>query len=505
MPDTERQEASDEQSTFASFRRDVLKAVGAGSALGIFGGTAAAANGTGGITNQMDEESGDEERTVHTVRTRIGPSTNPKRPADFYFQPTGLSIETGDVVKFVFETPDHTVTSYHPAFGMQRRIPPGEEAFSSPIMGWDPDSLPDDIDMPPAEDGTIGGDGEMPDDGTEEPPSDEEDTETTPSDGEMETTPAEDETATTPAVGGETDGNDTSAPGGNDTEAPGDNETDGVTGSATDTVSTADENAQVTPGNETESPSDDGTTTPEDDGIGTPSENGTETPSDGEPTPADGAEEETEPGAGEEEETEPGAGEDGTAEPSVWLREFDTPGVYDIECAPHESYGMAMRIVVGEETNPNFETSDVENLPEPRVGPVGLARQVLTDVELEPGAIVDAGRVMWEDLQTYNQPEEDGTEEDAPGEEEPGEGEPGEETPGEEEPGEGEPGEETPGEEEPGEGEPGEETPGEETPTDETPDEMTPEEEPIGAETENGTAPGDSGNETVADNESSPV
>ncbi|MEF8785962.1 MAG: hypothetical protein V5A45_08520 [Haloarculaceae archaeon] len=501
MPDTERQEANDEQSTFASFRRDVLKAVGAGSALGIFGGTAAAANGTGGITNQMDDDSADEERTVHTVRTLIGPSTNPKRPADFYFQPTGLSIETGDVIKFVFETPDHTVTSYHPAFGMQRRIPPGEEAFSSPIMGWDPDSLPDDIDMPPAEDGTIGGDGEMPGDGEtpdgEEPPaSEEEDTETTPSGDEMETTPAEGETETPPAAGGGAAENGTTAPGENGTEAAGGNETDEPIGSGSDTVSTPDENAQMTPGNETESPSDDGMTTPEggdaatptddgttpeDDGMGTPSGGETETPSDGEPTPTDGEEEGAET---------PGAGEGETAEPSVWLREFDTAGVYDIECAPHESYGMAMRIVVGEETNPNFETSDVQNLPEPRAGPVGLARQVLTDVELEPGAIVDAGRVMWEDLQTYNEPEEDGTEDGAPEEEEPGEAEPGEGEPGEEPP------EETPGEAEPGEGEPGETAPGEETPTDE---------EPIGAETENGTAPGDSGNETVADNESSPV
>jgi|AntRauTorcE11898_2_1112593.scaffolds.fasta_scaffold11489_1 plastocyanin len=503
MTDTEKTETSDKQRTFASFRRDVLKAVGAGSALGIFGGTAAAANGTGGITNQMDDESADEERTVHTVRTRIGPSTNPKRPADFYYQPTGLSIETGDVVKFVFETPDHTVTSYHPTFGMQRRIPPGEEAFSSPVMGWDPESLPDDIDMPPAEDGTIGGDGEMPED--EEPSPPEEDTETTPADDEMETTPATDETETTPVAGGEADENATTAPGENDTEAPGGNETDEPIGTDSDTVSTPDENAQVTPGNETEPPADDGTTTPadgdaetpvddgtttpEDDGIGTPTENGTETPSDGEPAPSDGEEEETEPGVGEEEETEPGAGEDGTAQPSVWLREFDTPGVYDIECAPHETYGMAMRIVVGEETNPNFETSDVTNLPEARVGPAGLARQVLTDPELEPGAIVDAGRVMWEDLQSYNDPEEDGTEDGAPEEETPGEEEPGEAEPGEEAP------EETPGEAEPGEGEPGETTPGE----------VTPDEEPIGAETENGTAPGDSGNETVADNESSPV
>lgn len=35
-----------------------------------------------------------------------------------------------------------------------------------------------------------------------------------------------------------------------------------------------------------------------------------------------------------------------------WLYSFDEPGVYDVVCAPHELLGMAMRIVVGDETDP---------------------------------------------------------------------------------------------------------------------------------------------------------
>jgi len=58
-----------------------------------------------------------------------------------------------------------------------------------------------------------------------------------------------------------------------------------------------------------------------------------------------------------------------------------------------------MRVVVGDETETEFETSNAEALPEPRAGPVGLARVTLTDPALEPSAIVDAGRVRWDELE----------------------------------------------------------------------------------------------------------
>lgn len=302
---------SDDTPRLDSLRRDVLKAIGAGGALAALGGSASAAL-TGDRSNRQIEtpETGN---TVHVVRTLVGPPTNPERPADFYYQPTGLQIEPGDVVKWVFESPDHNITSYHPAFGMQRRIPPGVQPFSSPLLGWDPASLPDDIDEPPAE---PGGEGEA---------------------------------ALTPSA---------------------------------------------TP---------DATATPN----GTP---------------------------------------DGVAagpQPDTWLYAFETPGVYDIECSPHETYGMAMRIVVGDETETTFETSDPDALPEPRAGPVGLSRVTLTDPALEPEAIAEAGEVLWEDLEA-NQPA--ATPEETPEEETP-EAETPAETPEEVTPAEtpgGEPPEDTP-------------------------------------------------------------
>ena len=318
---------SDDTPRFESFRRDVLKAIGAGGALAALGGSASAAL-TGGRSNRQVEtpEAGD--NTVHVVRTVIGPPTNPERPADFYYQPTGLQIEPGDVVKWVFESPDHNITSYHPAFGMQRRVPSGVQPFSSPLLGWDPASLPDDIDEPPAEPGA----------GVEEGP-------------------------------------ELSPP--------------------------ASPNATATPGEETP------------------------------------------------------AGPAVTPRPNTWLYAFETPGVYDIECAPHETYGMAMRIVVGDETETAFETSDPDALPEPRAGPVGLSRVTLTDPALEPEAIAEAGEVLWEDLEA-NQPA--ATPEETPEEETPEEETPEEETPAEVTP------EETPPEP------PIDETPGEEAPA-ETPEE----------------------------------
>lgn len=262
---------------FSPGRRSVMKTIGAGTVIGALGGTAAA----GGVAADehepddeepdVDESSSDDEApergTVHVVTTQITQSTNPERPADFFYQPTGIHIDPGDVIKFVFETPDHNVTAYHPAFGMQRRLPPGVQPFSSPIMGWDPHSLPADIDDPPME-----GDA------------------------------------------GDEEG------GGDDPEA-------------------------------------------------------------------------------------------GSPEPSSWLHAFETPGVYDLECAPHEAFGMAMRVVVGDETDTAFELSNPDELPPPRAGPVGFSRQVLTDPELDPARIVEEGAIRWMDLEV-NQPTDAGESEE---------------------------------------------------------------------------------------------
>lgn len=226
-------------------RRPVLKALGAGAILGSLG---FAASGTD--APDLDEHEG----TVHTVETYISvPPTAEGRPADFFYQPTGLHIDPGDVIRWRMVSPDHNVVSMHPAFGMRRRVPLGVDAFSSPLLGWNPESIPGDMVDPPAESG--------------------------------------------------------------------------------------------------------------------------------------------------ESEGEESGGEDDGPEPDTWLHSFDVPGVYDLVCSPHEGFGMAMRVVVGDETDAPFETSDAAALPEPRVGPVGLARVTLTDPALQPSAIVEAGTVDWDDLE----------------------------------------------------------------------------------------------------------
>ncbi|MGQ4554465.1 plastocyanin/azurin family copper-binding protein [Halobellus sp. GM3] len=267
-----------------SRRRPLMKVLGAGAALSMAGGTAVAQqddepvdepDDDSGVEGDSDGEETDGTNAAHTVETLIrGPPTNPERPADFFFQPTGLHVQPGDVVKFVFRTPDHNVVSYHPAFGMQRRVPTGVTAFSSPLLGWRPESIPGDQIEPPAEMG---------------PPEES-------------------------ATGADGDGAD---------------ETDEETNEA--------------------------------------------------------------PGGGDE--------SAGGPVPDTWLYAFETPGVYDLLCSPHEGFGMAMRVVVGDVTEAPFETSDPEALPEPRAGPVELARTTLTDPALDPDAIVSEGTVEWDALE----------------------------------------------------------------------------------------------------------
>lgn len=266
-------------------RRTVLKALGAGTALSTLGVTVVGA--------QENDDGESDGRTVHRVQTLTAPPSNPERPADFYFQPTGLHVAPGDVLSFEFVTPDHNVVAYHPAFGMRRRVPLGVEAFSSPLKGWKPSSIPGDQvepPMPSADGGPPEGDG-----GT--------------GDGE-----------------------------GNDTE-----------------VAANDTDVEV---NQTDDDGGDG---------------------EGRMEPV----------------------------PDQFLLSPTTPGVYDLLCSPHEQFGMVMRVVVGDETDAEFETEDAAELPPPRAGPVELAREVLTDPALAPERIVEQGTVSWGDLEA-NQVSEPG-------------------------------------------------------------------------------------------------
>jgi plastocyanin len=98
-----------------------------------------------------------------------------------------------------------------------------------------------------------------------------------------------------------------------------------------------------------------------------------------------------------------------------WLYTFNHEGVYEMNCAPHECFGMAMRIVVGDVSGPAAEPlpdlcappserSDSESEgegeaedegPELRT-PEFAAYTVLTDPALDPERIVGHGSVSWE-------------------------------------------------------------------------------------------------------------
>lgn len=156
----------------------------------------------------------------HEVRALIRPREDGPVP-EFYFEPAGLFVEAGSVVQFTMETPDHTVTGYHPHLGRTQRLPDGVPALSSPVLG-----------------------------------------------------------------------------------------------------------------------------------VG-----------------------------------------------AYWLYQFEAPGVYDLYCAPHEPFGMAMRVVVGEASGPGAAPVSTE---EPGHGdprpPFQTASTVLRDAALAPEAIIDAGSVSWTEL-----------------------------------------------------------------------------------------------------------
>ncbi|WP_336025429.1 cupredoxin domain-containing protein [Halobellus salinisoli] len=143
-------------------RRSVLKTVGGASLLPIVGGAAAAQsqentatpeNGTGQAQSKCPRPN-----CIHPTLGYVGlaadeavpaslqsdhevdlvtrpPEEGDDRPVpEFFFEPTGLHISEGDVVRFNLATPDHTVTAYHPGLARQRRVPAGVPPFSSPVL-----------------------------------------------------------------------------------------------------------------------------------------------------------------------------------------------------------------------------------------------------------------------------------------------------------------------------------------------------------------------------------
>src|SRR5690554_2063009 len=79
---------------------------------------------------------------------------------------------------------------------------------------------------------------------------------------------------------------------------------------------------------------------------------------------------------------------------STWEYTFTVPGVYDVWCGPHESYGMVMRIVVGEASGPgNSLVTDFSSM-----GAMGTAGTVLNDPALNPARIIQVGSVAWAEI-----------------------------------------------------------------------------------------------------------
>ncbi|MFB6142293.1 MAG: plastocyanin/azurin family copper-binding protein [Halorientalis sp.] len=86
----------------------------------------------------------------------------------------------------------------------------------------------------------------------------------------------------------------------------------------------------------------------------------------------------------------------------AWLYTFETEGVHDIMCAPHELFGMVGRVVVGSPTGPG--ATPVGDAPgtERSRPPEYTAGLVLSDDALAPSNIVERGRVPWSAIADRN-------------------------------------------------------------------------------------------------------
>lgn len=142
IPDTDRMtESTIERVGFG--RRQLMKLLGASTALAIGSGNVAAKHNKPhppqidaryGYTTPNADETPRKLKPDHVVELQIDPGTPGENAPLFHFEPTGLAVEPGDIVQFVSQTPNHTITAYHPGQGYQRRIPEGVPPFSSPVL-----------------------------------------------------------------------------------------------------------------------------------------------------------------------------------------------------------------------------------------------------------------------------------------------------------------------------------------------------------------------------------
>jgi plastocyanin len=142
-------------------RRSLMRVFGAGAAVSVLGSTAAAAKGSGkgpridkvyGAPYSADETvpSGlvDHEVMLHVHDEDIhsgfpiDPESGEEIPAEFFFDPVGLHVNPGDVVRFHTHNGLHTTTAFHPKYGeppeftLPDRVPTGY-GFTSPPTSED--------------------------------------------------------------------------------------------------------------------------------------------------------------------------------------------------------------------------------------------------------------------------------------------------------------------------------------------------------------------------------
>lgn len=119
-------------------RRSVMKLIGAGSLVSLGAGSAAAEHDQPhtphidshfGYAAPADDQLPGKLRPDRTVELHID-----EPPIPFHFDPMGIHVDVGDIVRFDFKSPDHTVTAYHRGHGRQQRVPDEEEPFSSPMI-----------------------------------------------------------------------------------------------------------------------------------------------------------------------------------------------------------------------------------------------------------------------------------------------------------------------------------------------------------------------------------
>lgn len=86
-----------------------------------------------GLVNVFSSSSVRAKAQTHEVHMLIGEVPGQPIP-EFYFEPTGLFIKKGDIVRWIADTPHHTVTAYHRQHAKTHRVPEGVPPFSSPVV-----------------------------------------------------------------------------------------------------------------------------------------------------------------------------------------------------------------------------------------------------------------------------------------------------------------------------------------------------------------------------------